>query len=1022
MISSLANFSGLASGVQWRDLIDQVIALESRPATRMQEQVTLAQKRSSAWADFKTRVSALNTAGAALRKTTALLGAKASFTTGGGLSSASVAPGTTPGSWAVRVLAAAAGEKLGSDVFASRTSALGSAGELRINGRRIEILATDTLEDVAKKFNAANSGITPSRVSASIVSGASGTSRLVLTSERTGAAGIDLVDGSGVLTSLGFTDTSVAIKTATSSGALSDVFADSATSVASLLGFTGGQAGTVTIGGVTVALDLSTMSLDDIAAAINNAAGQQGKAVTVAVVADTATPGRKRLEISGTTSFTDAGRVLESLGVLRGGRSAIAQQIQGSALTVGPAATPASASTPLTAIGANPAQAGDTLTIAGTRADGTAFSIDYTIGASDTMQSLVDRLNDPTDGLKAGTRTATVSIAADGSLTLTDDTGGDSRLALAIVSHNESGGTLDFGAFNVTTAGRSRQVAAGADAEIEVDGTYIRSSTNSIASAIQGVTLNIASAAPSVTTNVTITRDVDAAAAHVKAFVDAYNAVARFVDEQSAPSATGQAAKPLYGQSVLRSMRTALRQAMETRVPGDVNDGLTRLSDIGITIGRDGRYTVDDAKLTDALTTNSAGVAKLFADHGVSDVTSLAYRSSTSATRAGSYQIDITQAAAQGSALGAAFSGVYSDDATPDTLTIRDIAANKSYAVQLADGMTTAQIVDALNSEFATPKRHVAALSGTMYGDAVGTAATDATKLDQLFDGSGNAFGSLAGDRITIIGNRPTGGSFVEQFDITDPATQTLGDLRAAVQQAVGGDVTVAFVNGVLTVTANNDGPSQLALSITSDNAGGGTLSFGTSQVMTQGRNPAVITALEVGGQLQLTHQRYGGSEGFEVSFTDGGAGGWGALGLAAGTYAGTDVAGTIGGFAATGAGRDLTGAAGSIVEGLGITYTGAGTGLIGTFTFSRGIGASAAVAADTLLGSGFGSIDSITSRLETNVERLNRRIEDFNVRIARRRDSMVQRYTAMEQLISRFNTQSQWLERQLKQFDTSKS
>jgi flagellar hook-associated protein 2 len=291
MISSLANFSGLASGVQWRDLIEQVIALESQPATRMKEQVTLAQKRSSAWADFRSRVSALNDAGAKLRRTTALLGAKASFTTGGGLASASVTPGTTPGTYAVRILAAATGEKLGSDVFASRTTALGAAGEMRVNGRRIDILATDTLEDVAKKFNAANTGTSPSRVSASIVSGANGTSRLVLTSERTGAAGIDLVDGSGVLTSLGFTDNTVAIKTGTSSGALSDVFVDGATPIASLLGFTGGQSGTVTVGGVSVALDLSTMSLDDVASAINTAAGLQGKAVTATVVDDTTTPG-----------------------------------------------------------------------------------------------------------------------------------------------------------------------------------------------------------------------------------------------------------------------------------------------------------------------------------------------------------------------------------------------------------------------------------------------------------------------------------------------------------------------------------------------------------------------------------------------------------------------------------------------------------------------------------------------------------------------------------------------------------
>ena len=55
---------------------------------------------------------------------------------------------------------------------------------------------------------------------------------------------------------------------------------------------------------------------------------------------------------------------------------------------------------------------------------------------------MLDRLNDPTDGLQAGARTATASIGADGAIVVTDDAGGTSRLALSIVANNEGGGAL----------------------------------------------------------------------------------------------------------------------------------------------------------------------------------------------------------------------------------------------------------------------------------------------------------------------------------------------------------------------------------------------------------------------------------------------------------------------------------------------------------------------------------------------------------------------------------------------------
>ena len=45
MLSSIASFSGLASGIQWRDLIDQIMAVEAAPIDRLQDRIDHVRSR-----------------------------------------------------------------------------------------------------------------------------------------------------------------------------------------------------------------------------------------------------------------------------------------------------------------------------------------------------------------------------------------------------------------------------------------------------------------------------------------------------------------------------------------------------------------------------------------------------------------------------------------------------------------------------------------------------------------------------------------------------------------------------------------------------------------------------------------------------------------------------------------------------------------------------------------------------------------------------------------------------------------
>ncbi len=1020
----LASVSGVASGIQWRDLIDQLIAAEAAPANSLQSKIDAAGQRTSVWNSFNSQVSTLQTAAAALSSTAlrtnkVALGLAAG--SGSPLSSASATVDAAVGTHTVRVLGLASAETLSGDVFSTRSSALGLSGEFRINGKRIEILATDSLDTIVKRFNDANVG-GATGVTASVLTTGSAANRLVLSSTKTGAAGIDLVDGaSAVLQSMGLLDNTTAIKTATTNGAKSDAFADSATAVATLLGFTSPPAsGSVTMGGVNVTLDLASMSLTDVASAINTAAAAAGRGVSAQVIADGS---KQRLEIHGATSFTDANSILQSLGVLEGGRSAVTQQIASAAL--GDAgATPASAGTLLTSLWSQGAaavvQAGDSLTISGTRADGSTFSFDVTIGAGDTLQTLVGRLNSAVDGFKLGTRTATASISANGELVVSDDSGGESRLGLNIVAHNENGGTLDFGAFGVTQAGRSRVINAAADAELEIDGSYLTSSSNTITNSVPGLTLNLAAADPNTVATVTVSRDIDAAVTAVQGLVDAYNSLASFVDAQLTPPPTGGTAAPLYNDSTLRSMRQSLRGALASSLDTTVIGGYSRLADIGIEIDKTGRYTLDSNKLRSALQNGGDAVSRLFGLYGTSSVADLTYVDASKATSSGTWTVNITQPPAAADVTGAGFAGTYVDDGSADTLSVRDLSSNRTYSVALSNGMTLSQIVDALTAEFAKPLAHTVAAGNALFSNPAGTvAADDNTAWSALTVAGGTSPAVTAGDVITIAGNRTDGSSFLTSLSVS--AGGTLGELRNAVQSALGSAVDVQWVNGKLTATAKTPGSSSFTLSVTSDNAGGGSLDFGAFGTTQQGRGTAPITALDNGGQLQLVDANAGAAAGFEISFAAGGADGSASLGLSAGTYVGTDVAGTIGGFAASGSGRVLTGATGTPIDGLLVSYTGTGTGAVGTVSFSRGMAARVSDITADLLGTSATSIKAVTDRISGSVSGMQSRIDTINARLDRHRTALIAQFTAMEQAIARAQSQSAWLTTQLAQFTASK-
>jgi len=371
------------------------------------------------------------------------------------------------------------------------------------------------------------------------------------------------------------------------------------------------QPAQIRVGDVIVTADLANESLASIAAKINAAAGsasveseQYGSETRYRLVVDG--------NVSAVNGDPNSQAIIDALGFAAGSAGAVRQTVQSAVYTDSTDATVTAASSlaglKVGGTSANLA-VGDAINIRGTRGDGTAVTIGLVVGASDTMQTLLDRINDATNGFGAGTRSASAALGSDGQIRLTDNTGGASRLSLNMSITRADGSTGSLGATTTSVVGRSRELQSGRDAVIRVDGREITRSSNTITDAINGVNLNLLTAEPGTAIDVTVDRDVKGATDAVKAFRDSYNEIRAFFDEQRATDA------PLYADSTLRRVVDSFTQALRTQVSG--NATYDSSVSAGLLLDRNGFLTFNEETFKTAMANAPGEVETLFGMTGI---------------------------------------------------------------------------------------------------------------------------------------------------------------------------------------------------------------------------------------------------------------------------------------------------------------------------------------------------------------------------------------------------------------------
>jgi flagellar hook-associated protein 2 len=872
--------SGLSSGFDWRSMIDQLIAVEHRRVDIVEDRKSDYQAKLSAFRSVNTMLLSLKTQSVTLAKsdsfnvyTSSLTTTSADYTASDFMS-ITTSTDAAPGSHTIEMTSSssiAQARKISSKSFSSYDEALSLTGEFIINGRAVRVDDTDTLGDIRDKVNNVNSGSNATGVTASILTVSSTDYRLILTSDNTGKDAFNIFDASAdtvnilqnTSTGLGFLDsTTPTIKNPTSDGAESERFSSSEVVVGSLLGLTSAQSGTgITIGGGTVDINLATQSLATIAGNIN-AVG--GVSASVESVTEDGITGYY-IDISGTTTFSDKNNVLQTLGILAGGQSKVAEvhlsDTANTAVSTGLAITGSISFDDITGY---TAATGDTITISGTKHDGTAITTtDFNV--YDGSYKNVDALLDEIETLFFGELTGTATIT-DGKIQVADNTAGDSQLSITLVANNEgwtSGGTLDFGTLTASTEGYTMQTATGKDASVKIDGTTITGSTNVITDIISGVTINLKKIESGSQVDLNISRNLDSIKSSVRSFIGKYNEILEYINDQFAWDEDTESAGLLSGDGTLSSIKSSLQNIVISTIK-DLPTDMNALSLIGINSDMNGVLSLNDSDFTDALVDDFNGVRRIFVAEGTTTDGDISYISHTRETVAGDYAVKITTAAEQAGITGVRdlSGGIASDE----TIVITQGDRTATIALDDTDnGKSIDDIVNAINSELDTVYTEL--WTGTKANTKVGGGAITSSTVWENIDTEGGSNLVTNGDTISFSGKTRSGTSISGTYTIEAKTTDTVQGLLSAIEDAYGNNVSANIdSDGKLIVTDNTAGNSQLEISVTCNKEGGGNLTFGTMEVTTEGRYAMAITASKgAGNQLVLESDDYGSNVSFTV-------------------------------------------------------------------------------------------------------------------------------------------------------------
>lgn len=271
---------------------------------------------------------------------------------------------------------------------------------------------------------------------------------------------------------------------------------------------------------------------------------------------------------------------------------------------------------------------------------------------NNSLQGLRDAINDADFGVKA-------SIVNDGSgyvLQMTSEETGED-FSMEIVAKDESGAlsTSGLAAFaynkNQDTPGSNlTETQKGTDALISVNGLSITRSSNEITEVIDGVTLSLKGEDVGNSVSITVGADISGISEKVQDMIDAYNAFQDTYKDLTAFDESSSTGSLLLGDSTLRSISTQIKNIMGSTVSGITGTNFRSFSELGIYTDQndDFKLKFDASLFLKGLNENRQAVVGVFADQGFATDNQISFSNESINSKAGTYDINITQLATQG--------------------------------------------------------------------------------------------------------------------------------------------------------------------------------------------------------------------------------------------------------------------------------------------------------------------------------------------------------------------------------------
>jgi flagellar hook-associated protein 2 len=238
-----------------------------------------------------------------------------------------------------------------------------------------------------------------------------------------------------------------------------------------------------------------------------------------------------------------------------------------------------------------------------------------TLSGTLTIQGHTFNVNSANNNDTLSTLSASINAASIGvtSSVITDSSG--SRLSIVSGTSGAAGqltiaaSLADASSNPVTFPSTSGQV--GQDATLTVDGVSVMSPSNTVTSAIPGVTFQLL-ALSSTPVQVQITDDTTSIGTAVNSLVSAYNKVIGDINTQSGNDSSGNP-EPLLGNPVLAQLQGTLAGSLFT---GAASGSIKNITQLGINMNNDGTLTLNADTLNSALNSNLADVTGFLQNSG----------------------------------------------------------------------------------------------------------------------------------------------------------------------------------------------------------------------------------------------------------------------------------------------------------------------------------------------------------------------------------------------------------------------